>query len=223
MRLSSVAGVVSVLGLLGTLTLSPTRADASLVLALDLPTMVTRADRVAVVDVVSVKSDWDARHEQILSTIDLMVVESWKGGDAPASHLTIVQPGGTVGDMTQTVHGITHFVPGERAVVFLAGRAERASVVGMAQGKRLVRRDAASGKLFVNAPDKAGATFIRTTPASAAAPVFEMRARPLDDLRADVRNLVANPDTIKPSPTKPSPTLRPAPGSKTGTPTGGTR
>jgi hypothetical protein len=223
MRLPSVAGALSVFGLLGTLIMSPTRAEASLVLALDLPTMVTRADRVAVVDVVSVKSDWDARHEQILSTIDLMVVESWKGGDAPASHLTIVQPGGTVGDLTQTVHGITRFVPGERAVVFLAGRAERGSVVGMAQGKRLVRRDAASGKMFVNTPDRAGATFIRTTPASATAPVFEMRARPLDELRADVRNLVANPGTVKPTPIKPDPTLRTAPGSKTGTPTGGAR
>src|SRR4051812_27145112 len=96
-------------------------ARASLVLALDLPTMVSRADHVVVVDVASVKADWDARHEQIVTTIDLVVVESWKGGDAPASHMTIMQPGGTVGDLTQTIHGMTHFVPGERAVVFLSG------------------------------------------------------------------------------------------------------
>lgn len=220
MRSSFIAGALSAFGLL---MLTPRHADASLVLALDLPTMVTRADRVAVVDVVSVKSDWDARHEQILSTIDLMVVESWKGGDAPASHLTVVQPGGTVGDLTQTVHGITRFVPGERAVVFLSGRAERASVVGMAQGKRLVRRDAASGKLFVHAPDKAGATFIRTTPASTTAPVFEMHARPLDDLRADVRNLVAKPAPTTPAPIKPSQTPGSLPGNKNVTPTGGAR
>ena len=128
--------------------------------------MVTRADHVAVVDVASVKADWDASHEQILTTIDLVVVESWKGSDAPASHMTVVQPGGTVGDLTQTVHGMTHFVPGERAVVFLAGRPDRATVVGMAQGKRLVRRDAATGRFLVHAPDKAGATFIRSTQAS---------------------------------------------------------
>ena len=47
--------------------------------------------------------------------------------------------------------------------------------------------------MFVHAPDKAGATFIRTTPASATAPVFELRARPLDDLRADVRTLATKP------------------------------
>ena len=113
--------------------------------------------------------------------------------------------GGTVGDLTQTVHGMTHFVPGERAVVFLAGRPERASVVGMAQGKRLVRRDAGSGRMLVHAPDKAGATFIRTTPASATSPVFDLRARPLEDLRAEVRTLATKPDTTKPDPSKAGP------------------
>ena len=184
-------------------------ARASLVLALDLPGMVSRADHVAVVDVASVKADWDASHEQILTTIDLVVVESWKGGDAPASHMTIVQPGGTVGDLTQTIHGMTRFVPGERAVVFLSGRPDRATVVGMAQGKRLVRRDSATGRFLVHAPDKAGATFIRSKQATTPSPVFEVHARPLEDLRADVRALAARP--------------APAPGAKPGTPTGGTR
>jgi hypothetical protein len=45
----------------------------------------------------------------------------------------------------------------------------------------------------VHAPAGAGATFIRSTPASATAPVFEIRARPLDDLRTDVRSLAAKP------------------------------
>ena len=193
------------LSLLGLFTLASSPASASLVMALDLPTMVTRADHVAVVDVVSVKSDWDANHEQILTTIDMVVVESWKGGAAPATHVTVVQPGGTVGDLTQTVHGMTRFVPGERAVVFLVGRPERASVVGMAQGKRLVRREANSGRMLVHAPDKAGATFIRTTPASGAAPVFDLRARPLEDLRAEVRTLATKPDASKPDPTKAGP------------------
>ena len=194
-------GIVAIIGIIGW----PAPARASLVLALDLPTMVSRADHVAVVDVASVKSDWDANHEQILTTIDLVVVESWKGADAPASHMKIVQPGGTVGDLTQTIHGMTHFVPGERAVVFLSGRPDRATVVGMAQGKRIVRREDVTGRFLVHAPDRAGATFIRTTPTSATAPVFELRARPLDDLRADVRGLSAKP------------------AAKPGTPAGGTR
>jgi hypothetical protein len=206
-RLAFAASLLTV-GIIGTIGW-PAPARASLVLALDLPTMVSRADHVAVVDVASVKSDWDANHEQILTTIDLVVVESWKGADAPASHMKIVQPGGTVGDLTQTIHGMTRFVPGERAVVFLSGRPDRATVVGMAQGKRIVRRDDATGRFLVHAPDRAGATFIRSTPASTPSPVFELHARPLDDLRADVRALSAQP--AAPASGKPRP------------PTGGTR
>jgi hypothetical protein len=78
----------------------------------------------------------------------------------------------------------------------------------MAQGKRLVRRDGATGRFLVHAPDKAGATFIRSTQATTPSPVFEVHARPLEDLRADVRALAARPA---------------APGAKPGTPTGGTR
>jgi hypothetical protein len=168
---------------------APRTGSASLVVALDLQTMVSRADNVAVVDVVSVTAAWDERHEQILSTITLSVVESWKGAAAPATRLTVVQPGGAVGDIVQTVHGMTRFSPGERAVVFLQGAAERAHVVGMAQGKRLVRRDATSGRFLVYTPDRAGAMFVRTSPASGTSPVFDMRARPLEDLRTDVRAL----------------------------------
>jgi hypothetical protein len=169
----------------------PRSSPASLVLALDLETMVARASNVAVVDVMSVTAAWDERHEQILSTITLTVVESWMGTAAPATRLVVVQPGGSVGDIIQTVHGMTQFSPGERAVVFLQGPPERAHVVGMAQGKRLVRRDSTSGRFLVHAPDRAGATFVRTTPASGTSPVFDMRARPLEDLRADVRTLAA--------------------------------
>jgi hypothetical protein len=168
---------------------APRTSPASLVVALDLQTMVSRADNVAVVDVVSVTAAWDERHEQILSTITLTVVESWKGTAAPATRVSVVQPGGTVGDIVQTVHGMTRFSPGERAVVFLQGAAERAHVVGMAQGKRVVRRESTSGRFLVYAPDRAGAMFVRTTPASGTAPVFDMRARPLEDLRTDVRAL----------------------------------
>ncbi len=167
--------------------------SASLIVALDLPTMVTRADNIAVVDVVSVKSAWNPPHQRILTTIDLLVVDSWKGTAGPATHVLVVQPGGTVDDITMTVGGMTHFTPGERALVFLRGRADRASVVGMAQGKRAMWREPATQRWLVRAPDKAGGDFIRTTPATATAPVFEIRDRPLGDLRAEIRTLAAVP------------------------------
>ncbi|HVZ86904.1 MAG TPA: hypothetical protein VHG72_08035 [Polyangia bacterium] len=167
-----------------------TPAGASLLLALDLPTLVARADRIAVVDVKSIQSAWNSRHDRISTTIDVAVVESWKGGAAQATHLQVVQPGGTVGDITMTVDGMPRFAVGERALLFLHGPADKSSVVGMTQGKRAVGREAGTGRWIVNVPDRTGADFVRTTPASADAPVFEMRARGLDDLRGQVRDLV---------------------------------
>jgi hypothetical protein len=168
----------------------PSPGSASLILALDLPTLVSRADQISVVDVVSVTAAWNAAHDRITTTIDLTVVDSWKGVAAPATHLRVVQPGGTVGEIEMRVDGMPRFQVGERTLLFLRQRsgADHASVVGMAQGKRPVTREAGSGRWMVSAPDRAGADFVRTTPASGA--IFTARPRALTDLRSEVRALV---------------------------------
>src|SRR5437763_15898426 len=116
-------------------------ARASLIMALDTPTLVERADTIAVVDVASVHAAWDARHERIVTTVELTVVENWKGPVAPAARVVVAQPGGTVDDISMTVIGMPRFTPGERALVFLRGPLDRAGVVGLAQGKRALRLD----------------------------------------------------------------------------------
>jgi hypothetical protein len=184
--------LVVVSGLLSSLAVvAPRPARASLVLALDMPTMVQRADHIAVVDVGKISMAWDETHEHIFTSIELSVVETMKGPLKPATHLTLVQPGGTVGDISMKVYGMTPFSTGERALVFLRGASDGASVVGMSQGKRIVRRDVTTGHWMVHVPDQAGASFVRTTPATTSLPIFEMRARPLDDLRTEIQGLVS--------------------------------
>ncbi|MEP6653691.1 MAG: hypothetical protein ABJA82_10050 [Myxococcales bacterium] len=142
-------------------------ARASIMIALDLPTLVQEADHIAVVEVGEVKSAWDARHERIYSTIDLKVVEKMKtpAGEAAAGgatdHLTVVQAGGTVGDIRMTVTGMGTFVPGEVSLVFLRGPANHAQVVGMTQGKRSMRYEAAAGRWLVIPPDLRQAKLVR--------------------------------------------------------------
>jgi len=169
------------------------RGSASLILALDLPTLVSRADQISVVDVVSVTSAWNTAHDRITTTIDVKVVDSWKGTAAPATHLQVVQPGGTVDQIEMRVDGMPHFQVGERTLLFLRlhGGPDHASVVGMAQGKRAVTREGGSGRWMVTAPDRAGADFVRTTPGSAR--IFTARPRALKDLRNEVRALVGAP------------------------------
>lgn len=185
-RLSN--SLIALSAVLGLLAAVPARA--SLVLALDMPTMVQRADHVAVVDVASVRAAWDENHERILTTIELNVVEAWKGSMTPAARIKVVQPGGTVGDITMVVFGMSRFSAGERALVFLRGSATDASVVGMAQGKRSLRRDLASGRWMVHTSDPAGASFVRTAPSRAPLPVFDTRVRPIDELRTEIRDMV---------------------------------
>ena len=139
-------------------------AHASILMALELPDLVRQSEHIAVVEVESIKAAWDERHERIYSTIELKVIESWKGqADAPTpQRLTIVQPGGTVGDISMTVTGLGSFSPGERSLVFLRGPAVRAQVVGMTQGKRPMRFEAASRRWMVSPPDLRSATLVRS-------------------------------------------------------------
>jgi hypothetical protein len=178
-------------------------AAASIVQALELPDLVQKADHIAVVDVVSLRSEWDAKHEQIFSTVDLKVVERWKGPGQPAEgHLTVIQPGGTVGDLTMTVTGLTSFTPGERAVVFLRGNADNARLLGLSQGKRPMQFDNGAGTWLIKQAPHRDLTLVKgkakgeNTPSGTSKPTLNLvqPARPqptaLEDFRAEVRALI---------------------------------
>jgi len=170
-----------------------TAAYGSLVMALDLPALVAKSDHIAVADVLSVRAAWDDAHERIESTIELGVVETWKGAMAPASHLTIVQPGGTVGDITMVVFGMSQFRAGERSLIFARGPVSAASVVGMSQGKRMLRREDPTGRWIVDAPDTSGVKLVRPQPQMSPAtpvPPAVVRVRPLGELREEVRGIL---------------------------------
>jgi len=192
---------------------SPRRATASIVVAMDLPALVQQADHIAVVDVVSTSADWDTKHQQIFSTIELKVVERWKGApNGREDHLRIIQPGGTVGDLTMTVTGLSTFTKGERALVFLRGTATDARVLGLGQGKRPMRREKTSGNWLVRGANMRQATLVKprsTTPATGlASPASgqtagkatglvptapsadSTRERGLDELRSEVKSLL---------------------------------
>jgi len=195
-------GRASVLGatlVMGAGALHAPLATASIVQALELPDLVQQADHIAVVDVVSLRSEWDAKHERIFSTVDLKVVERWKGpGQADEGRLTIIQPGGTVGDLTMTVTGLTSFSPGERAVVFLRGTPDNSRLLGLSQGKRPMQFDASAHTWWIKQAPHRDLTLIKATPASGPAGQTankiiqppRIQQMGLDDFRAEVRTLL---------------------------------
>jgi hypothetical protein len=167
-------------------------AVASMVLAMELPELTARAERIVVADVTAVRSAWDKRHERILTTIEIQVAEVWKGQMPAGGRLTLVQPGGSADGIEMRVHGLPSFVAGERAVLFLRGAAvQPIALVGMGQGKRGLSFEPVSKRWLVDGGDRSAAVIFdpRGRPLEAA-PVASL---PLDELRRQVRTLVKRP------------------------------
>jgi hypothetical protein len=177
------ASALRALAALLVVLLVPTSAHASLALALDLPTLASYADRVVVADVLSVKSAWDADHQNILSTVEVSVRETLKG--KPTKQLRIVQVGGALDGVVMQVHGQASFNAGERAVLFLRGDEHEASVVGLGQGKRPLRFDAGKKTWMVEPGDRSAAVKIDSE--GHFQPAERDVALSLDALRAKVR------------------------------------
>jgi|WetSurMetagenome_2_1015567.scaffolds.fasta_scaffold573027_2 hypothetical protein len=159
------------------------QAMASAVRALDLADLTAGADQVVVADVLTVTSAWDRTHRTITTTIEIAVRESWKGSPSADGRITIRQPGGTVGEIEMTVHGMSRFVVGERALLFL----HRSQIVGMAQGKRTLRWEAAKKQWLVEAADRTGAVNYR--PRGSLQPALPGQTESLEALRETIRDL----------------------------------
>jgi hypothetical protein len=168
-------------GALALLALVPGSAAASLALALELPELAARADRVVIAQVTSVVTEWDSAHRTILSRVELSVEEALKG-DVPANRrLRLVQVGGQVGEVVMRVSGQPSFVVGERAVLFLEGAADRCHLTGLGQGKRPLRFDDRQGRWMAEPGD--GSAAVRPGPGGELQHVGTDGARPLADLR----------------------------------------
>jgi hypothetical protein len=157
---------------------------------MDLVELTENAGRVVVGEVLSVRSNWDKGRRWIYTTIELQVAEIWKGEMPRNGRLTVVQPGGSVGDIEMHVQGLRAFQPGDRAVLFLS-QGEPAWTVGLGQGHRPLRFDSLKRRWMVEPGDRS-AVWRRGTdePGAKVAPATEDGVLPLEDLRRRVRTLV---------------------------------
>ena len=87
----------------------------------DVATLTASSEAVLHARVVARESRWGAGGESsglIFTRVTLQPIEWWKGTGTPAQVVLRV-PGGTVGELTQTVDGVAAFSPREEVVVFL--------------------------------------------------------------------------------------------------------
>lgn len=121
-------------------------AFATTVLRMEVADLQREADVVVRGRVSDMKSRWS--NNRIITEVTVSVTETYKG--TPGKSVTIVQPGGVVGDMGQTVHGMPQFKKDADVVLFLEQRSERVfSVVGLSQGMFDVEKSSDGKALFV--------------------------------------------------------------------------
>ena len=91
---------------------------------------------------------------RIYTKVNIRVAEVWKGvlpTNASPPVLTIVQGGGTVGDVREEVSGDVQYDAGEEFVAFLVFNSRGEPVtIGLAQGKFHVWRDPQTGEQFAH-------------------------------------------------------------------------
>lgn len=169
---------------------SATTASASVVEALELSELVARAERVVLGRVVDKRARWDGRG-RIVTDVTLRVQERMKG--APGDTITLTRLGGSIGEVGMKVAGEPSFRVGERRIVFARpGRNGGWRPVGMSQGALPVVDDA--GREVVM-PGGAGLSLVHQHGSQLVpAPAALLHPRPLADVLADIRDLVAHPE-----------------------------
>ena len=121
------------------MSLMPVAAHATISRAVDFDDKVANSAAIVVGKCVSQQSRWDADREWILTYSTFSVEKTLKG--QPTQQITLVTPGGTVGNITQDVIGVPKFREGEENVVFVRNSQAGPTVAFLEQGSYHLRKD----------------------------------------------------------------------------------
>ncbi|MFT5352986.1 MAG: hypothetical protein ACI9KE_000183 [Polyangiales bacterium] len=119
------------LGLL-LLSMTPNSATATLADALTMDELVQRADRIALIRVVSQATEYDSRG-RIVTRVRVRVEEGLLAA-AAGDELDVVSLGGIIGDLGMQIAGEPTFEDGERALIFVKHVNGVYRPIGMSQG-----------------------------------------------------------------------------------------
>ena len=167
-------------------------ARAAVVLKLELPELVQRADHI-VLAVAGQENSRFAPDGRIVTDVTLTVKEALKGDLRAGRDIVVTRLGGSVGDLAMLVEGAPRFVRGRQAVVFLRELPATGElrVVGMSQG--VFQVEDRQGSLFL-VPGGGDLSLVNQDADGDlvdAAPSPAVEPGPMGDLLSEIRRLVA--------------------------------
>lgn len=128
-------------------------APALTLLLLSEEEIVQQSDRIVLGEVLSVRCAWmdpeGDGEENIYTIATFRIEQSVKGPDQPGTEIALHMYGGTIGDRTQGVGGVTPFAAHETLILCLEPNVDRVKlspIVGVTQGRWVVRTDAAGNR-----------------------------------------------------------------------------
>jgi hypothetical protein len=127
------------LAIAAVLALTPVTAHATIARVVQFDDKVGQAASIVLGRVVSQTSSWDANKQRILTYSKFEVEKTLKG--FPAREITLVTPGGTVGDLAQDYVGVPRLNPGDDHVVFVRNTHLGPTVAFLEQGAYRVEKD----------------------------------------------------------------------------------
>ncbi|HYC60228.1 MAG TPA: hypothetical protein VEK79_11755 [Thermoanaerobaculia bacterium] len=172
------------------LTLTPIAAEATIARAVKFDEKVDQAAAIVLGRVVSQTSSWDAAQQRILTYSKLQVEKTFKG--FPSQEITIVTPGGVVGDVAQDYVGVPRFRTGDEHVVFVRNTKVGPTVLFLDQGAYHVDKDERGDRLV--RPIDSNAVMIDTQRGVAVTPE---KARSLRDFEGSVRETIRQRETMR--------------------------
>jgi hypothetical protein len=172
------------------IALTAVAAEATIARAVKFDEKVEQAAAIVVGRVVSQQSSWDAGKQRILTYSKIRVEKTLKG--LPSQEITIVTPGGTVGDIAQDYVGVPRFNTGEEHVVFVRNTRIGPTVLFLDQGAYHVDQDDRGDRIV--RPLESNAVLVDTQRGTAVAPDHP---RALRDFEGNVRDSMKRQASIK--------------------------
>lgn len=164
--------------------LAPPRANASVVRSVDFDTKVAEAQSIVLGKVTKTESRWDPSHRWILTYSTVRVEESLKGNGG--QEVTLVTPGGQVGNVGQSTVGIPSLEQGAEHVLFVKPSQVGPTILYFDQGTYDVRD---RGNEKVVTPVASEAVFVDSQRGMA---VASEEPRTLSQFRSEVRRAEKN-------------------------------